>query len=154
MAASIIDRALMLNPNFAHAWMASGLVSCFRCQPGPAIEALQRAMRMSPLDPLGYIFTGGLALAHLIARQYEEGLEWVERSLRELPRYSTALRVKVVLCSHLDRIEEARDGVRRLLELQPGSTVAWFKAYAGTFFPPELVAEYAEGLRKAGLPEE
>ena len=35
----------------------------------------------------------------------------------ELPRYNMATRIKVVICSYLGRIEEARGGVRRLLEL-------------------------------------
>ena len=76
-AASAIDRALLLNPNSAYAWMASGWTSCFQHLSGPAIEALKRATRLSPLDPLGYMFAAGRALAH----RYEEGLEWAERSL-------------------------------------------------------------------------
>jgi len=72
----------------------------------------------------------------------------------ELPRYNMATRIKVVICSYLGRIEEARGGVRRLLELQPGSRVAGFRAYAETFLAPDTLAEYTEGLRKAGLPEE
>jgi adenylate cyclase len=82
-AASVIDRALMLNPNSAHAWMARGAVSYFQNRPGPAIEGFERAMRLSPLDPLGYLFTCGLAFGHTIARRYEEAMEWVDRSLRE-----------------------------------------------------------------------
>jgi TolB-like protein/class 3 adenylate cyclase len=61
-AASAVDRALTLNPNSAHAWMTSGRVSCFRNRPEPAIEAFRRAMRLSPLDPQTYQFTGGIAL--------------------------------------------------------------------------------------------
>jgi tetratricopeptide (TPR) repeat protein len=74
-AGAIIDRALTLNPNSAHAWMAKGLVSCFLNRPEPAIEAFERAMRLSPLDPLGHVFTWGLALAHFIAGRYEQSLE-------------------------------------------------------------------------------
>jgi TolB-like protein len=47
-AASALDRALTLNPNSAHAWMASGWVSCLRNQPEPAIEAFHRAIRAEP----------------------------------------------------------------------------------------------------------
>ena len=64
-AASVIDRALMLNPNAAHAWMVSGLVSVNQNRPDRAIEAFDRATRLSPLDPLGRGFTLGLALADL-----------------------------------------------------------------------------------------
>src|SRR5438046_2318286 len=45
-------RALALNPNFAHAWIHGGLVRV-RNQQGLAIEALQYAMRLSPLGSPG-----------------------------------------------------------------------------------------------------
>jgi tetratricopeptide (TPR) repeat protein len=153
-AASFIDRALLLNPNSAHAWMVRGYVCCYQNRPTPAIGAFERAMRLSPLDPLGYLFTHGLALGHLAAGRYEEAMEWADRSLREQPRISSAIRDKVILCALLDRIEEARDWVSRLLEVQPGLTIATYKEYAATYFPPEITAVRVEGLRKAGLPEE
>jgi tetratricopeptide (TPR) repeat protein len=114
-AASVIERALVLNPNSAHAWLVSGRVSYRENRPERAIEAFQRAMRLSPLDPLGYLVTAGLAAAHVVARQYEEAIEWADRSSRELPRYESALRNRVVACAHLGRIEEARDWLERLL---------------------------------------
>ena len=105
-ARSVIDRALTLNPSSSYAWGASGWVLCFGNQPGPAIEALQHAMRLSPLDPLGYTFAGGLALAHVAARQYEKAAEWADRSLREQPRYSVAIRIKMVALAHLWKTEQ------------------------------------------------
>jgi len=60
MAANAGSRALMFNPNSAHAWMTSKRVSCFRNQPDGAIEAFRRAMGLSPLDPLIYQFTAGV----------------------------------------------------------------------------------------------
>jgi adenylate cyclase len=152
-AESAVQRALMLNPNSAFAWYASGWVSCFRNRPRPAVEAFERAMRLSPLDPVGYLFSSGLAFAHLAEGRYGEAVEWADQSLRELPRYAPSIRVKVVLCARLGRIEEARLWLGRLLEVQPGLTIAEYKAYAGVFFPPFMLAAMVEGLRKAGLPE-
>jgi len=153
-AAGVIDRALMLNPNCAHAWMVRGYISFYQVRPGPAVEAFERAMRLSPLDPLGYLFTAGLGFAHLAQGRYEEAVQWVDRSLRELPRYGASIRIKVVLCVRLGRIEEARYWLGRMLELQPGMTIAWFKEYAAAMrFPAEFFALYVEALRTAGLPE-
>jgi TolB-like protein/tetratricopeptide (TPR) repeat protein len=153
-AADAVERALALNPNSAHGWMASGLVSCFRNEPDPAIEALQRAMRLSPLDPEGPGVKSGLAGAHLVAGRYEEALEWADRSLHEQPHFSPALRVKVVSLTQLGRIEEARDCLQSLLERQPGLTIAWYRRYGVRFLPPETLAVIIEAMRKAGLPEE
>ena len=90
----------------------------------------------------------------MIAGRYGEATEWADRSLTELPRYGPAIRTKVVACAQLGRLVEARDLVARMLEIQPGLTIAGFKAYAATNFPREILAVYVDGLRKAGLPEE
>jgi TolB-like protein len=60
--ASAIERSLALNPNSARAWTASGYASCYRNLPGSAIDAFNRALRLSPLDPDRWSFTGGIAV--------------------------------------------------------------------------------------------
>jgi hypothetical protein len=84
-------------------------------------------MRLSPLDPMGYRFAGCLGLAHLVAEQFEEAIGWADQSLREQPRYTVAIRMKVVLCAHLGFIDEARTWLGRLLFLQPGLTIAEYR---------------------------
>ena len=153
-AASAIERSLALNPNSAHAWMASGNVSCFRNLPGPAIEAFNRAIRLSPLDPLGWAFAGGIALAYMIEGRYEEAIRWADRCLHEWASNAMALRIRVASCAHLGRLQEAHQWLARLLEVDPGLTISWVKAYLTTIMSPETLAVYLEGLRKAGLPEE
>ena len=74
VAASAIDRALMLNPNAALAWALRGFVLSRRGQSDAAIEACERAMRLSPLDPLRRVFTMGIGLAHQVAGRDEEAL--------------------------------------------------------------------------------
>jgi adenylate cyclase len=151
---SAIERALALNPNHAIAWMYCGSAHGFSHHPAPAIEALQRAIRLSPLDPQRWAFYGGLALAHLVAGGHEEAVEWADRALHENPKVTIVVEYKAVACGYLGRIEEGRECVRRLCELRPGSTIATVEKVIGGFASPEVVAIYLEGLRKAGLPEQ
>jgi len=153
-ALSVVDRALSLNPNSAHAWMQRGYIQCFLNKPKPAVEAFQRAMRLSPLDRLDYYFFGGLAMAALVDGRYEEAVDWADRSLREEGTFLVALRIKIAACGLLGKSADGHQALARILELQPGLTVASFRAYFSAFFAPEGVAVYAEGLRKAGLPVE
>jgi TolB-like protein len=153
VAATAIDRALTLNPNSAAAWRRRGWVQCMLGEPDAAIESLQRALRLSPLDPSSWQMRNWLALAHLAAGRYEDAMEWVDLSLREQPHNHPALRTKVVLCAQLGRITEARDWLSRLLDLEPGLTIAYFQKVAGFRFSPGIMTVYVEGLRKAGLPE-
>jgi len=124
-------------------------------QADPAIEALQRAMRLSPLDPLRWIFFGGMSFANLVARRFDEAIDWADRSIREQPRYASAYRMKAIACAHLGRAEEARECARYILELQPAFTISgWVRTYAASLCTPESLVMCVDGLRKAGLPEE
>ena len=101
------------------------------------------------------MFTTGLALAHLSAGRYEEAIEWADRALQTAPRYIVAMRLKLICLAHLGRIDEARELLRRVLAVQPGLTIAAWKASIGamSLFSPEVLALCIDGLRKAGLPE-
>jgi adenylate cyclase len=55
-AAGAIDRTLTLNPSSALAWFASGMLSYRQNRADLAVEALERGMRLSPLDPLCVLF--------------------------------------------------------------------------------------------------
>ena len=75
MAAAALDRALALNPNAAHAWMTRGAIHAFRNQPGAAIEAVERARRLSPFGRLAFSDAANIAVAHLVARRFEQAIE-------------------------------------------------------------------------------
>jgi adenylate cyclase len=134
--------------------MASGWNSAFLNRPGPAIEAFERAIRLSPLDPLGYLFAAGLGFAHAVAHHYEEAISWVDRSLQQQPRFVIPIHLRTALCAYLDRAEEASEWLGRLLELQPGLTIAKYRAAAKVWFSPEFLGWYLAGIRRAGLPED
>jgi len=151
----MIDHALTLNPNSANAWCARGWVAAMQGRADPAIEALQRAIRLSPLDPLRWLFVGGISFAHLVARRFEEAVDWADRYVREQPRLGSGYRIKAVACAHLGRLRQAQECARRILELQPAFTISeWQRTYAEFMCSPETLAMCMDGLRKAGLPEE
>jgi adenylate cyclase len=149
-----MERSLTLNPN-------SALVSCFfawaqsyRNQPARAIEVLQRAMRLSPLDPQPWLFHGALAHAHFAAGRYEKAMEWADRALHAQPRMIAVVGVKAAACGHLRRIDEGNECAKRYAELSAWPTVSTAKTGWGRFMSPDFLAAYIDGLRKAGLPEE
>ena len=153
MAAAALDRALALNPNAAHAWLMRGLIHAVRNQPDVAIEAIERARRLSPFDPYTFLYALYIALAHLAARRFEQAIEWADRALHEQPRLVSAMRVKVAANAHLGRLDEARAELSRLLAIDPKLTIAGYRAYAH-FAAPEVLELLVAGLRLAGLPEE
>src|ERR1700732_1950695 len=96
MAAAALDRALALNPNAAHAWSARGIIHAVRNQPEAAIEAIERARRLSPFDPYTFFYAVNIAAAHLAARRFEQAIEWADRALHDQPRMFSPMRAKIV----------------------------------------------------------
>ncbi len=153
-ALALIDRARNLNPNLAAAWYASGTVRAFHGgEPDVAIEHLARAMRLSPLDPFLFSMQGVTAFAHFFAGRYEEASAWAEKAFWERPDILATLRIVAVANAYAGRIEKARQAVARALELDPDMRISTLQHRIGIFRRPEDYAKYAEGLRRAGLPE-
>jgi len=152
VALNAIDRATILNPNSARAWLCSATVNCFANHPVPAIDAIYKAMRLSPLDPAAFNFKAILGYALMQAGRYAEAMDWVDRSLQDQPNNHFTMRLKVALCGYLDRADTG-DWVARLLELNPAHTIAWFKVL-GKGLAEGTMAVWIEGFRRAGLPEE
>jgi TolB-like protein/class 3 adenylate cyclase len=154
MAAAALDRALALNPNAAHAWVTRGTIHAWRNQPEAAIEALERARRLSPFDPYTFFICAlNIAFAHLAARRFELAIEWADRTLHDQPRMVSAMRINVAALAHLGRVHEARAELSRMLAIGPKLTIAGYREYA-RFLAPEVLELNVTGLRLAGLPEE
>jgi adenylate cyclase len=152
MAAAALDRALALNPNAARAWWARGIIHAMRNEPEAAIKAIERARRLSPFDRHAFGYDVNIAVAHLVARRFEQAIEWADRALHDQPRVATAIRVKIVAFAHLSRLDEARAELSRVLTIDPELTIAGYREYFH-FAAPEVVELYVTGLRLAGLPE-
>lgn len=133
----------------------AGSYRSYKNRPDAAIRAFERAIGLSPLDPWGgRAFTLGMALAHFAAGRYDEGSTWADRSPGAQPDHRPALRLRASCCAHLGRVEEARDSLSRVLELEPGLTIAGLKPALKHLMAEEVLARYVTGLRKAGLPEQ
>jgi adenylate cyclase len=151
VAEAAVDRALALNPSSATGWMAKGFVACFQDRNDMAIDAFNRALRLSPLDPLKAYFKSGIARASLHAGHFEDASRWATEALSELPHYLPPMHVKVAACGHLSRQEEARAWMVRLLQRQPDLTIR--KWIASTNYEGRGRDVFEAGLRRAGLPE-
>jgi len=162
--AAYIDRALVLDPNLARGWHASGWVRNYRGEPELAIEHLARAMRLSPLDPTLYHMQSGTAFAHILTGRFDEASSWAERAFREeqnyhpaavlpaLPRTPSLSLFKAASNALAGRTEEAGRAMERLRQIDPALRISNLKD-RHPFRRPADLAILAQGLRIAGLPE-
>ena len=118
------------------------------------VESIERATRLSPLDPLGYLFKTGLALAYGAADRHSEAMDWIDGSLRDQPRWVPSINFKIALCELLGRDVERKEWIARLLELVPDATIARLDAGVSNWMSPAIRAIFTASLRKARLPEE
>jgi adenylate cyclase len=149
---ALIDRALLLNSNLATAWRFSGYVRVFLGEPDLAIEHLERAIRLSPLDPLIFIVQNGIVLAHFFAGRYQEALSWAQKTLRQNPNYAAAIIMAAVSAAQAGRDDELRKAVGRLREIDPKSGISNF-TNVWPLRRPEDLTTFENGLRLTGLPE-
>ena len=151
-AASFVDRALVLNPNVAGAWYASGWIRVWLGEPDLAIAHMATGMRLSPRDPHMIGMQGGTAFAHFIAGRYEEAAAWAEKAMWEQSNYLTTLLVAAASNALAGRLADARKSMMRVRELDPAMRVSKVGEWA-TFRRPDDLTRLKEGLRGAGLPE-
>ena len=145
------DLALQRNPNAGLAWLHRGTLWAFQGRGHEAMEETERAVALSPLDPWRYYYDSLCATAALSARDYERAIALARRSLRANRTHASTLRVIAISASELGRMDEARDSVAELRELDPSLTVSGYLARspARNF---ETSRIWAEALRRAELP--
>jgi TolB-like protein len=148
-----IDRALVLNPNLAAAWSVGGWVRVYMGLHADAIERFERAMRLSPLDPLAFFGCAGMAFAHVLAGRYVEGASWAAKAHREQPNSASSWRIAAVAHALAGENAEASEAIAHLLEIDPALRINNLGRIMAPFRRPEDSARFIEGLRKAGLPE-
>jgi TolB-like protein/class 3 adenylate cyclase len=150
---SLVDRALALNSNLAHAWANGGYLKIWLGEPEAAIERFARAMRLSPLDPHMIGMRGGSAHAHFFLSRYDEAVSWSEPALQDEPDSQAVLRITAASNAMAGRTEKAQRAVARLRQLNPTLRVSNLKDVLGPYRRAEDLSRYQEGLRRAGLPE-
>lgn len=145
------DQALHLHPNSMVVRQHCGSALSNGGESDKAIKQFEAALRMSPVDPQGYLTLTGLAAANFFSGNLDEAVSWARRSLDEWPSYVVTLRYLAAALSHLGRIEEAREVCAELLRRAPSASLT--RAALSKFRTKQMLDLYVDGLRMAGLPE-
>ena len=148
-AIEMADRAVALNPNSFSAWLGRGWVYRIAGLQQEAVQSFERAIRMSPIDPLLHRSFTGIGLAFVELSRFDEAIVAGKKALRQNPSFPVAYRCLASAFAHLGRDAEAREAAARLLEFDPTFTISSWIARGGQSNSKLII----EGLRKAGLPE-
>jgi adenylate cyclase len=151
IAGTCYERALTANPSDSLAWLLNGMLQAFQGDGDHAVIACDRALLLSPLDPLRYFYDALAASAALTAQKYDRAAELARRSLRLNRSHLSTHRALTAALELAGRHEEAALAAQELLARDPGFTVSSFLARTpGRDF--SIGQRIAEALREAGVP--
>jgi len=144
--------AISLNPTFAAAHCGLGDSLAYEGRYEDAMLSFEKSIELSPNDPqLWAFFTYG-ALALLFKKDFERALSWLEKATT-IPNYqfwTTAHKVVALVC--LDRIDEAKRMVEKLLQQNPGFSLEFAKEKLFYLKMDEQIDLYMDSLKRAGIP--
>jgi adenylate cyclase len=143
------DRAVTLNPNSYIAWNGRGWVYQIAGLPEEAVRSFERAVRVSPVDPLLPLTLAGMGTALIELRRFDEAIVVAKKAQRQSTSHAGSYRCLASAFAHLGRDAEAREAAARLLQVDPAFTIS---ARMGRVRQSHVKLTI-EGLRKAGLPE-
>jgi adenylate cyclase len=125
------DRAVALNPNSFNVWHYRGWVYKIAGLPEEAVRSWERAIRISPVDPLLHRSLGGMGTALIELRRFDEAIVAGKKAQRQNPSYPAAYRCLASAFAHLGRDAEAREAAAHLLETDPAFTISAYIARGG-----------------------
>ncbi|MFC7696098.1 adenylate/guanylate cyclase domain-containing protein [Bradyrhizobium sp. GCM10028915] len=151
-AISLFDRAQALNPNLAIAWHLSSWIRSFTGQPDRAVEHLERAIRLSPVDPQRPGMQASIACAHFAAGRFDIASATAETAMLEQPKNFMATIAAAATHAMTGNLDIARSAMDHARALDPNLNLQKIKDRL-PYKQPEVLAQWEEALRRAGLPE-
>jgi TolB-like protein len=146
-----LESAVELNPNLAVVYCGLGDSLAYEGRFAEAIPYFEKAINLSPYDPQRWAFFSYRALAHLLAGEFEQALEWAQKATRVPNCHYWPFAHRVAALGHLQRESELPGAIADLLERKPEFSCAYARERLFYLKDPLHLERYLEGLRKAGL---
>ena len=147
-----LRRALDINPSYSLAYGTLGTVLAWGGEPDESIANNELALRINPSDPLNPHRYFGLALAHYLASRYAKALDYAASVVQHRPDWWLGLIIYAASLAQVGRAADARTACVDLRRAKPDMTVASLSSLP--FAKASDRDHVADGLRKAGLPED
>lgn len=148
-----IEKAIELNPSFAHAHHALGFTFSLMGKLEEAKDAARMAMKLSPRDPAFWAFTVCHALSYLLNEEYEEAVAWAHKTIQiGKPTDYWAHALLAAGYGNLGRIDEGKAALEVALRAKPDLSLSYLTKSLPTKFKDGL-EPYLSGMRALGLPE-
>ncbi|MGE0151740.1 MAG: adenylate/guanylate cyclase domain-containing protein [Reyranellaceae bacterium] len=152
VARIMLERAVALDPNAAWALSRLAWLDVYADRPQEARANFEKAIRLSPLDPINFNNYAGLASACVVDGKDAEAAEYFLRALEERPNALWLHRHLAAALYGAGKLEEARNSLDIIRAAFPEITVRRFRE--AMVFSPKTLDRICTQLRAVGLPEE
>ncbi|MFQ5973932.1 MAG: adenylate/guanylate cyclase domain-containing protein [Alphaproteobacteria bacterium] len=149
-ARQAFEAALALSPSCALTYILGSVVIVLAGDAERGIEWGERALRLSPFDPISYGPLFSITVARLARGEYEAAAEAAHKVFQANPYWSSAHFLLAATHAKLGRRDAAKSAALRVLELQPGFTISG--TCTAFDIHPSIAEPLSEALSLAGLP--
>ena len=112
----------------------------------------ERALRLSPFDPLNYLAYNAMAISYFYLKQYERARDAALRSIQSNPKFGMSHAFLAAALVRLGCDEEAKVEAQQAVAFDPHFSIRKFGMATG--FEPTVYAPFEEAWREAGVPVE
>jgi tetratricopeptide (TPR) repeat protein len=144
------DQALALSNSNFFALCSSALALSWMGTIDVAIDRANRALRLSPFDPLNFVSYNALAISYLHLQEFERAYDVASRSVQTNPRFSVSRAFLTAALVQLGRDAEAQKEARQVLAIDPTFSVKRFSVTVD--IEQSVFAPIAQAWERAGLP--
>jgi len=149
VALAEVEQAIALNPNFTD--YRFGPILLFAGEPGRAVDALIRHMRLDPF--YAPVASAWLGAAYYMLGRYAEAVKPLQQCALRAPNLRLGRSWLAATYARLGQMSEARGEANQVLRIDPTFTIGTMTPL-WVFKDPDKAEHYFDGLRKAGLPEQ
>jgi tetratricopeptide (TPR) repeat protein len=148
-AAVHAERALALDGGSAWAWGRSAWIKAYRGQAREAIEEFQIARSLTPVDPLNFLWSVGIASAEFQTARYDESIRWYERATAENPASTWTSRFLAPAYVLAGRMDDGRRTIASFTTGFPDVTISVVRASLP--WNARYLDRVSEGLERLGM---
>ncbi len=121
-----IDRSVELSPNFAQGFYAHGWADVMAGRGTEALHQLEKAISLSPLDPLLYAMQSARGLAYLQLGDYDSAVLWAEKGARAPGAHFLIGAIASMICHLKGDGDKANYWAKSVKARRPDASVAMF----------------------------
>ena len=144
------DTALALSPSSAFTYMFGSTLLGWAGEADRAIDWGERAVRLSPFDPLSFLAFDGISLGHFIRGRHSEAADAARKAIQVNPLFSVNYVCLIAALARLGQTADAKSAAARLIELQPSFSISRQCAAVGVV--SSLTAALTNAVCPVGLP--